>query len=336
MTGKTLTIIGARPQFIKAAPVLKLLKNDVLVNTGQHYDREMSSIFFKDLDIKEANYNLGVGSGEHIWQVTEIMRKLAPIVDIEKPNTIIVYGDTNSTLAGAYIAKQKNIRLIHIEAGLRSYNMEMPEEINRTITDKIADVLVCPTTNSYGNLIKESLHQKAYVLGDTMKDLIVEKNFKKDPKRGEYYLCTLHRPANVDNLDKMKVIFDAFRELKHDVIFPIHPRTEKNIKDLIIPDNVILTNPVGYMKMMELAVSAVKIITDSGGLQKEAHILGVPCVTLRNETEWIESVMYGANKLADIKKDDIIKKVESEFTIRDMDMYGDGHTAQKIADLIND
>ena len=339
---KTLTIVGARPQFIKAAPVIKLLDNDILVHTGQHYDDNMSNIFFEGLSIKEPDYNLDVGSGSHNYMVTTMMQKLEDVIKLEKPDTVIVYGDTNSTLAGAVIAKEMGIRLVHVEAGLRSYNMSMPEERNRIITDKLSDVLLCPTTNAYHTLAKEMLHTNAQVVGDTMYDLLMENGFFLDKSKlakwdlmpKSYYLCTLHRPVNVDNLDKLKIIFDAFGELDKDVLFPCHPRTQKKLNYIFVPENVQIIDPVGYFDMMTLAVNADKILTDSGGLQKEAHMLEVPCVTLRDETEWIESVECGANKLCKINKADIIATINSEYDIETSYTYGDGDASKKIVKAI--
>ncbi len=339
---KTLTIVGCRPQFIKAAPVIKLLDNDVLVHTGQHYDKNMSDIFFDGLSIKQPDYNLEVGSGSHNFMITTVMQKLEDVIKKEKPDTVIVYGDTNSTLAAAVLAKELNIRLIHVEAGLRSYNMSMPEERNRVITDKLSDVLLCPTENALNNLTKELLHTNASVVGDTMYDLIMENGFFLDKKKldkwslqpKQYYLCTLHRPVNVDNVEKIKTIFKAFGELSHPVLFPCHPRTLKKLNYVFMPDNVKVIDPACYFDMMSLTVNALMVITDSGGLQKEAHMFEVPCVTLRNETEWIESVNQGANKLCKINHDDIINTIHSEYDIKTSYVYGDGDASQKIVKAI--
>ncbi len=341
---KTLTIVGARPQFIKAAPVLKLLDNDILVHTGQHFDSFMSQIFFDELDIKTPEYNLQTGSGTHIEQITIIMKKLESIIDNQKPDAIIVYGDTNSTLAGAFTAKQMGIRLVHVEAGLRSYNTDMIEEYNRVNTDRLADLLLCPTENSWLTLVKESLSVKATVVGDTMYDLIVKHIAKFDDSilsrlditKKDYYLCTLHRPVNVDDIGKLKTIFTAFQFLGKSVILPCHPRTAKKLNYVFVPNNVKIIEPVSYMDMMRLAIHSKRIITDSGGLQKEAHMLGVPCITLRNETEWMESVDDKANILTKIDCDEIINNVNSDFNdIKFSNVYGDGNAAIKIVEAIN-
>ena len=339
---KTLTVLGARPQFIKAAPVLKLLRNDVLVHTGQHHDPLMNEIFFEDLKIKEPDYNLNVNGGSCNYQVTTMMQKLEPVIEKEKPDAIIVYGDTNSTLAGAVIAREFNIRLVHVEAGLRSYNMSMPEERNRIITDRLSDLLFCPTENAYNNLATELLHTRATIVGDTMYDIMLEHRFfqneaplcKWELEPREYYLCTVHRPQNVDEIDKLKIIFDALGKLDKTVILPCHPRTQKQLNRIFVKDNVKVIDPVGYMDMMPLMAYADKIITDSGGVQKEAHILEVPCVTLRNETEWVESVKCGANILCEIDKKKIIKAVNYGSNPEKIAPYGDGDAAMNIVEAI--
>jgi UDP-GlcNAc3NAcA epimerase len=339
---KTLTVLGARPQFIKASPVLKLLRNDVLVHTGQHYDTAMNEVFFEELNIKQPDYNLGINGGSCNYQVTAMMQKLEPIMEKERPDAIIVYGDTNSTLAGAIIAKEFDIKLVHIEAGLRSYNMEMPEERNRVMTDKLADLLLCPTENSYNNLAKELLHTRATIVGDTMYDVMMENRFFQndaplckwslEPK--QYHLCTIHRPQNVDNINNLKTIFEALGALDKPVLFPCHPRTAKRLKDVCVKDNVKVIEPMGYMDMMAITANACRVITDSGGLQKEAHILEVPCITLRGETEWVESVNCGANKLCDIDKKKIVKVVNSVFEPKKIHPYGDGDASIAVVEAI--
>lgn len=341
---KTLTILGARPQFIKAAPVLKLLNNDILVHTGQHYHQFMSDVFFKGLNIKEPDYKLDVGSGSHLWQIAKIIEGLEPIIYNECPDCIIVYGDTNSTLAGAYAAKKMNISLVHIEAGLRSFNYDMPEEINRVLTDRLSDKLFCPTKTAYKNLKKENLSENAVITGDTMLDLILEYKEKYDReklktydvKEKEFYLCTLHRPINVDDIENLSIILNAFKDFNKPIIFPVHPRTQKTLRNIIIPDNVITISPVSYLDMITFIIAAKKVITDSGGLQKEAHILGTPCVTLRNETEWTESIESGLNTLCCIDKIEILQKVYSEVKHKlGFAVYGDGKASQRIVECIN-
>lgn len=333
---KTLTILGARPQFIKASPVLKLLTNDVLVHTGQHYDKNMSDVFFDDLDIRKPDYNLDINGGSNANQVAKMLTPLCNIMIIEKPDCIIVYGDTNSTLAGALAAKMCNIKLVHIEAGLRSNNMDMSEEINRIITDKIADVLICPTLHAFNNLISEGKRDNTYFCGDTMYDLIKKNRDKFVKTYDDYYLLTLHRPVNVDNKENLNIIVSALNELDKKIIFPCHPRTMHNLIKFDIHPNVEFIEPVGYMEMMGLAANACKIITDSGGLQKEAHMLNVPCITLRDETEWVESVECGANRLTPIDKDKICFNIKTELCAIRTLPYGNGNAAKNIVDVIND
>jgi UDP-GlcNAc3NAcA epimerase len=343
---KTLTVLGARPQFIKASPVLELLDNDILVHTGQHYDKCMNDIFFDNLKIKEPDHHLSIGSGTGFYQVTRIMKGVEDIIALEDPKAVIVYGDTNSTLGAALAAKNLGVKLIHIESGLRSYNMEMPEEYNRVLTDRLSDIKLCPTKNAVQNLKKEGLNSKSYFVGDTMLDVLINNKSKYDSKKlnefgvskKDYYLCTLHRPVNADDSDKLSIVFSAFAKSNQTVIFPIHPRTKKNIDlfSIDVPENVKLIDPVNYIEMMILTASASVVITDSGGLQKEAHILETPCITLRNETEWIESLRCGWNILSGIDEDEILQNLNHSFpTKQDEHPYGDGEASHKIVDIIN-
>lgn len=332
---KTLTILGARPQFIKAAPVLKLLKNDILVHTGQHYDKNMSDVFFSGLSIKKPKHNININGGSNEEQVARMLTPLYKIIKKEKPDFVIVYGDTNSTLAGACAAKMSGVKLVHIEAGLRSNNWDMPEEINRVLTDRLADILVCPTDKAFENLSKENLYQKAYICGDTMLDLIESKKNRFGKILDDYYLLTLHRPVNVDSKKSLKIIFSALNQLDKKIIFPCHPRTMNNIVKFDIHPNVEFVEPLGYLEMMGFAFHAERIITDSGGLQKEAHMLGVPCITLRDETEWVESVECGANRLTRINKREILKNIREPFVYKKIMPYGKGNAAKKIVELLN-
>ena len=313
---KIISIVGARPQFIKLAPLSKLLSqyhDEVVVHTGQHYDDPMSNRIFRDLKIKNPEYNLGVGSGSHNIQTGKILIQLDKIIQEEKPDLVIVFGDTNSTIAGALAATKAHIPVIHIEAGLRSYNRKMPEEINRIATDHISDYLFAPTQNAMRVLEKEGLQDKSHFTGDIMVDTVNQNkvvagekstildDFELSP--GKFYLLTLHRPYNVDDPKNLQNILNQLDGLEKKVVFPCHPRTGKIIQsnNVFVGNNILLINPQGYLDFLHLEQNAHKIITDSGGIQKEAYILKKPCLTLRTETEWLETIEEGWNRLIDIR-----------------------------------
>lgn len=315
MSKKILSIVGARPQFIKLSALSKKLNeqfNEVIVHTGQHYDKNMSEVFFQELDITKPHYNLDIGSGRHGAQTGDMMKKIETVMEKEKPELVIIFGDTNSTLAGALVASKMGIKIIHIEAGLRSFNREMPEEINRVVADHVSDYLYAPNDEALNNLCNEGLSDKTIVTGDIMVDSVTENAIKAsskneildklDLRNKNYYLATLHRPYNVDAPENLQLIFREFSKLSGPVVFPIHPRTRKviNKNNIEIPDTVNLIDPVGYIDFICLQQNSYKIITDSGGIQKEAYILKKPCITLRSETEWTETVASGWNLLINI------------------------------------
>jgi len=353
---KFLIVAGARPNFVKIAPLFEGFKKyktikPILVHTGQHYDFEMSQVFFRELKIPKPDYNLNVGSGSHAWQTAKIMEKLEPIILKEKPNLVIVVGDVNSTLAGALVAAKLHIPVAHIEAGLRSFDMTMPEEINRHLTDHISDFLFCPTKTAVENLKKEGIKKGVYNAGDVMYDTFqkfqklalsqiegskILKRFNLEPK--DYLLLTLHRPANVDNLNNLKKILEAIQESGEKTVFPIHPRTEKQLKKLKIENcKLKIVNPVGYLDMLYLEKNAKKILTDSGGVQKEAYWLKVPCITLRKETEWVETVKNGWNVLVGTNKEKIIRAVKNFNPKRKQQKhFGSGRSAKKIVKILID
>jgi UDP-N-acetylglucosamine 2-epimerase (non-hydrolysing) len=311
---KVFSIIGARPQFIKCAPLSHAIRKEheeILVHTGQHYDTEMSGIFFKELSIPEPDYNLGVGSGNHGEQTGKMLVEIEKILINEMPDLVLVYGDTNSTLAGALAASKLNIKLAHVEAGLRSYDRTMPEEINRVLTDHIADILFCPTETALLNLKNEGITTDVYNVGDVMLDAL-EYNIKVAEEKTkvlddlelnskEYLVATVHRASNTDSFKNLSSIVNAFCEVDIPIVFPVHPRTEKYLKQYELwdklCDKVKVINPVGYLEMLKLMSHAKKILTDSGGVQKEAYMLGVPCITMRENTEWVETVEDGGNVL---------------------------------------
>jgi len=335
---KILTIVGARPQYIKAAPVSNALKDsdieEILVNTGQHYDFNMSDIFFKELNIPAVKYNLEVGSDTHGRQTGKMLTKLDEVIEIENPNATIVYGDTNTTLAGALSTVKQHIPVFHIEAGLRSYNKRMPEEINRVVTDHISSLLFCPSPTSVNNLKKEGIIEGVHVAGDVMYDIFrkFKSKFGEQNKYGDYALLTMHRAENTEK-DILTKRIDQLSSVNQKILYPIHPRTRKCIKrwSLTIPENVDLIDPVSWLKLMNLAKYAKFILTDSGGLQKEAFWHGKHCLTLRNETEWTETLNQGSNKLI---------STDEKIHIPDLDKgdfsnpYGDGNAANAVCEII--
>ncbi len=353
---KILTIIGARPQFVKASPVSKALRaaghREFLVHTGQHYDEKMSQIFFDEMGIPEPDVNLNVGSGQHGWQTAQMLMGIEELLLKEAPDWLLVYGDTNSTLAGAVAAVKLHIPIAHVEAGLRSFNRKMPEEHNRVLTDHASDLLFCPTDVSAQHLADEGITKGVHVVGDVMYDavlsflgaaerkstLVAELGIAPD----EFLLATVHRPANTDNPSNLKSIFEAFRALDEPVVFPVHPRTRGKIAELF--DNVEefapklkLIEPVGYLDMLSLAKNAKTILTDSGGLQKEAYWLETPCVTMRGETEWVETVQAGWNTLVGADTGKIIAAVRGwEKPAETPAFYGDGHAAEKIVEILGE
>jgi len=309
---KIVSIVGARPQFVKLGPLSKRVRQhfvEVVVHTGQHYDYSMSQSFFDDLGIPNPDHFLEVGSGSHGSQTGEMLSRIENVLEIEKPQLVIVFGDTNSTLAGALAAVKLQIPIIHIEAGLRSFNRAMPEEINRVVADHVSDHLFVPTTTGMKNLSDEGLENKAILTGDIMVESVKEASSLSLVRSSvlsdfglsgaPYYLLTLHRPYNVDNPNKLKKILAELESLSFPVVFPIHPRTHKLIlhHKIPIPHNFMVKNPQGYFDFMMLLNNAKAVITDSGGIQKEACILHRPCITLRTETEWMETVEAGVNLL---------------------------------------
>jgi UDP-GlcNAc3NAcA epimerase len=351
---KVVTVVGARPQFIKAAVVSRELQaassvEEILVHTGQHYDDEMSNLFFRELEIQKPRYNLGVGSASLTTQTAKIMEALEPVLQKEMPDWVVVYGDTNSTLAGALTASQMNISVAHVEAGLRSFNWLMPEEKNRIVADHLATLLFAPTKKAVDNLRKEGISDSSIKLvGDVMYDAslyyaakshqescILEKSGLKSK---DYLLATVHRAENTNNRERLREIFHALVKLADSttVVIPLHPRTKKCLTEHELLDGVnqklIVLPPLGYLDMLALTKNAAIVATDSGGLQKEAYFLNVPCLTLRNETEWVELIESGVNKLAG----STAQKILFEYENTDLKMqfphglYGDGNASAKI------
>ena len=345
-------MVGARPQFIKLAPLssaLTGLHQEFIVHTGQHYDYSMSEKIFQDLAIRKPDIHLEVGSGTQAEQTGNMMIGLEKVMAEKKPDIVIVFGDTNSTLAGAIAAAKLNIPIIHIEAGLRSYNKNMPEEINRIATDHISKYLFAPTQTAIDILKTEGLQKAAYLTGDIMVDTMknnIEVALKKSTAirdlellNTEYNLLTLHRNYNVDSATVLENILSQLGELGEKIIFPVHPRTRKMISaSFCFPENIVAIEPQGYLDFITLENFAKRIITDSGGIQKEAYILGKPCITLRTETEWVETVEEKWNLLINPSDADIVSKIVSfQVPAQRKEVFGKNVTTQmvKIINSIN-
>jgi UDP-N-acetylglucosamine 2-epimerase len=353
---KILDIVGARPQFIKLAPIYKAIElhnredsqsaiEEVLVHTGQHYDYEMSQIFFDELGLKAPDYHLGVGSGTHGQQTGEMLKKIEEVLLEEKPDLVMVYGDTNSTLAGALATAKLHIPLAHVEAGLRSFNKKMPEEINRVLTDHVSDLLFCPTQTAVENLRREGIEKGVHLVGDVMYDAVLlylnlaEKKSEIMERLGlepkSYAVVTVHRAENTDQPERLRAIFEGLERVAEEglsVILPLHPRTRKQLNALgMHPKEVRVLDPVSYLDMLVLEKNARVILTDSGGVQKEAFFFRVPCVTLREETEWVETVETGWNTLVGCDPWRMVQAaLETRLGGESVWPYGDGRAAERI------
>jgi UDP-GlcNAc3NAcA epimerase len=358
---KILTIVGARPQFIKSSTISRLLNlkkykgiQEVIVHTGQHYDDYMSGMFFRELEIPAPNYNLHVGSGSHAQQTSLMMTKLESVVKDEKPDLILVYGDTNSTLAGTLVAAKTPCKLAHVEAGLRSFRKDLPEEVNRVVTDSLSDFAFCPTSTAINNLVKEGRGEKAILVGDVMYDSFLFFTNKLNSYktlndfgllRDKYILATIHRAENTDNPTYLNNIFSSLKNISTNthIILPLHPRTKKMVEKFNISlEGIDIIDPVSYKTMISLLSNASLVITDSGGLQKESYFAKVPCITIRDETEWIETLENGWNRLVppndcNTIKNTIERLLQLDFTDKTyLESYGNGNAASKILDtLIN-
>ncbi len=346
---KIFSIVGARPQFIKLAPLSLLLSQfheEVIVHTGQHYDYAMSEKIFTDLGIRKPDIHLEIGQGRPTLQITEMMLKLETLIIDQKPDLIIVFGDTNSTLAGAMVAAKLCIPIVHIEAGLRSYNRTMPEEINRIVTDHISNHLFAPTQTAVDILQTEGLKEKTYFTGDIMVDTVknnleialqqssIVSRLKLEHE--EYNLLTLHRNYNVDSTHVLEHLLDQLGKLEEKIIFPVHPRTRKMLtKTYSVPQNIHMIEPQGYLDFITLEYSSKRIITDSGGVQKEAYILQKPCITLRTETEWIETVEEKWNLLIHPTDTAIASKIVSfKIPEKQANVFGK-NVSEKMLKIVN-
>lgn len=347
---KVVSIVGARPEFIQAAPVTRALRprhQEILVHTGQHYDYEMSAIFFQQLGLPAPDYNLEIGSGSHAQQTGHALIRLEAVLEAEYPDWVIVRGDTNSTLAGALAAVKLGLRLVHIEAGLRSFDKTMPEEINRVLTDRIADVLFCPTDIAVRNLAAEGITTSVYQVGDVMYDALLHNvtlaevrstvlaDLGLSPRN--YLLATIHRAGNTDVRENLTAILAALAETNELIVFPVHPRTRRQMAsfDLDVTPNVRLVEPLSYFDILVLQKHARLLLTDSGGMQKEAYCLGTPCVTLRDQTEWVETVEAGWNVLVGSDTQRITQAIHSfKPPTEQPALYGDGRAAERIVDTL--
>jgi UDP-GlcNAc3NAcA epimerase len=351
MSLKTIcTIVGARPQFIKAAPVSRALAtsfHEVLIHTGQHYDYGMSDVFFQEMEMRPPDFHLGAGGGTHGEQTGKMLIEIEKILDSVKPDYVLVYGDTNSTLAGSLAAAKAQLPLAHVEAGLRSYNRAMPEEINRILTDHVSSLLFCPTDAAIENLAKEGITKGVHRVGDVMYDALLY-NITSARKRstilsslglekGTYALATVHRAANTDDPVRMAAILNALGSLSTRVIFPVHPRTRRMIREAVlsVSNNVMMVEPVGHFDVLILQENADCILTDSGGMQKEAYLLGIRCITLREETEWVETVQAGWNKLTGVDVNAIRTAFETWHPSGERPaLYGNGQAAEEICQVL--
>ncbi len=347
---KVVTVLGARPQFIKAGSVSRQFERygveEVIVHTGQHYDQNMSDVFFTQMQIPKPKYNLGIGGRSHGAMTGQMIEEIEVILLKEKPDWVLVYGDTNSTLAAAIAASKLRIKIAHVEAGLRSFNMNMPEEINRILTDRISHVLFCPTKTSVLNLEAEGVSDwgaDVQLVGDVMHDGALFYKTSSEPVEGvsgSYILATVHRAENTDSPERLTNIVEAVNELanEHQIVFPIHPRTRGKLAELslALSDSVNVIDPVGYLEMVWLIDNARLVLTDSGGLQKEAFFFGKPCITLRNETEWVELVEHDVNTLVGADRNKIVSAVNKNAFSGDftLPLYGDGSASIKIAEYI--
>lgn len=347
-----LTVVGARPQFIKAAPVSKVLRqthDEFLLHTGQHYDAGMSNIFFEGLGIPPPDRNLEVGSGPHGAQTGAMLAGIEEVATGIRPDWLLIYGDTNSTVAGALAGAKLHIRVAHVESGLRSYDRMMPEEINRVVADHVSDLLLCPTRTAVDNLAREGIDRNVILVGDVMLDAYLANRGGARDRTGilsqlglgsdAYALVTIHRAENVDDPDALRRILAGVADSGVPAVFPVHPRTRAALKQsgIELGAKIFAIDPVGYLEMQALEVGAQVIVTDSGGVQKEAYFAGRPCVTVRDTTEWPETVEAGWNLLAGSDAIAISRAIRSFRPKRERQaLFGDGHAARKIVDALED
>jgi len=346
---KIVTVIGARPQFVKAAVLSRKIEenfsdkfSELIIHTGQHYDQNMSDVFFEEMNIPRPHMNLEVGSGSHGAMTGRMLEKIEDVLLSEKPDFLLTYGDTNSTIAGALAASKLHIPVVHVEAGLRSFNMKMPEEQNRILTDRISTLLFCPTDTAVENLKDEGLTEGVYRTGDIMLDASLY--YRQDVTKPEFdipadfILVTLHRAENTDDPQRLRNIVQALSESGRNVILPLHPRTVKMLNqfNLKFGDNVKIVKPVSFFEMLYLESNCRMVVTDSGGVQKEAYFFKKPCVTMRDQTEWVETVNAGWNTIVGADKDKILQAIDRAEVLKLYpDLYGNGNSAQEMLNILS-
>jgi UDP-N-acetylglucosamine 2-epimerase len=346
------TVVGNRPQFVKAAAVSRKLRkthDELLIHTGQHHDDELSRIFFEELGIPTPERQLEIHGGTNTEQTARMLTALEPLLRETAPDLVLVYGDTNSTLSAALAAAQQRLPLAHVEAGMRSFDRAMPEELNRVLADHASDLLLCSTPTAVENLERERVHGAIHLVGDVMADValaflpVAEERSTaladNGVEPGEYFLMTVHRPANVDTPERLSRVVELAERLPLPAVFPVHPRTRARLRDYGLLDRleagVKVTPPLGYLDFLQLAHHARALLTDSGGVQKEAYLLGTPCVTLRNTTEWVETVEHGWNVLVDLDVDAALKALDRPVPESERpELYGGGHAADRICDVL--
>ena len=351
---KIVTVIGNRPQFVKAAAVSRLLReahDEVIVHTGQHHDDELSAIFFEELQVPRPEHQLHIAGGTNTEQTARMLAAIGPLLASEAPDVVLVYGDTNSTVAGGLAAAQAQIPVVHVEAGMRSFDRRMPEELNRVLTDHLSDLLLVPSETALKNLERESVAGEVVLVGDVMVDVSTmfqpRAQAQTRPLRdagvepGAFVLCTAHRAGNVDDPDRLRRLVDIILAVEEPLVLPLHPRTGARLDaagwldELAAAEHVRLAPPLGYMAFTSLLTNARRVLTDSGGVQKEAYFAGVPCVTLRDTTEWVETIETGWNVLVDLDRSAALTALHTEPPAERPQLYGDGHAGERVVAAID-
>ncbi|WP_027005033.1 non-hydrolyzing UDP-N-acetylglucosamine 2-epimerase [Conexibacter woesei] len=351
---KIVTVIGNRPQFVKAAAVSRLLReahDEVIVHTGQHHDDELSAIFFEELQVPRPEHQLHIAGGTNTEQTARMLAAIGPLLADEEPDVVLVYGDTNSTVAGGLAAAQAQIPVVHVEAGMRSFDRRMPEELNRVLTDHLSDLLLVPSETALRNLEREAVAGEVVLVGDVMVDvsMMFQPRAKAEtrPLRdagvepGAFVLCTAHRAGNVDDPDRLRRLVDIILAVDEPLVLPLHPRTGARLDaagwldELAEAEHVRLAPPLGYMAFTALLTNARRVLTDSGGVQKEAYFAGVPCVTLRDTTEWVETIETGWNVLVDLDREAALTALQTAPPAERPQLYGDGHAGERVVAAID-